>query len=74
MQHEEEGNQDPREIVRKRKKKIPKKKEVKTKDIRQFFASVSATSTAAMRNDKTGKKNIGSVIQIDWNKLDNEKI
>ena len=47
---------------------------MKTKDIRSFFAPVSATSTAAMRNDKTEKKNIDSVIQIDWNKLDNEKI
>ena len=64
IQHEEEGNQDPREIVRKRKEKIPKKKEVK-KDIHQFFGPVSATSTAAMRNDKTKKKNIDSVIQID---------
>ena len=41
-----------------------KKKEVKTKDIRQFLAAVSATSTDAMRNDKTEKKNIDSVIQI----------
>ena len=65
IQHEEEGNQDPREIVRKRKGKIPKKKEMKTKDIRSFFAPVSATSTTAMRNDKTEKKNIDSVIQID---------
>ena len=46
---------------------------MKTKDIRQFFAPVSATTTAAMRNDKTEKENIDSVIQIDWNKLDNEK-
>ena len=36
IQHEEEGNQDPREIVRTRKEKIPKKKEV---DIRQFFCA-----------------------------------
>ena len=42
IQYEEEGNQDPREIVQKRKEKIPKRKEVKTKDIRQFFAPVSA--------------------------------
>ena len=55
-QHEEKGNQDPREIVRKRKEKIPKKKEVKTKDIYQFFSSVSTSSTAAMRNDKTKRK------------------
>ena len=55
IQHEEERNQDPREIVRKRKEKISQKKEVKTKDICQFFAPVSATSTAAMRNGKTEK-------------------
>ena len=66
IQHEEEGNQDPREIDRKRKEKILKKKEVKT--------LVFATSTAAMRNDKTKNKSIDSVIQIDWNKSDNEKI
>ena len=53
IQHEEEGNQDPRVFVQKRKDKISKKEKVKTKDIRQFFAPVSATSTAAMRNDKT---------------------
>ena len=46
---------------------------MKTKGIRQFFAPVSATTTATMRNDKTEKENIDSVIQIDWNKLDNEK-
>ena len=73
IQHEEEGIQDPREIVRRRKEKIPKKKEAKTKSIRQFYAPVSATSTAAMRNGNIEKKNIDSIIQIDWNKLDNEK-
>ena len=57
IQHEEEGNQDPREIDRKRKEKILKKKEVKT--------LVFATSTAAMRNGKTKNKSIDSVIQID---------
>ena len=65
IQHEEERNQDPREIVRKRKEKIPKKKEVKKKIFVNFFGPVSATSTAAMRNDKAKKKNVDSVIQID---------
>ena len=37
IQHEEEGNQDARDIVRKRKEKIPKKKEVEKKDIHQFL-------------------------------------
>ena len=37
IQHEDERNQDSREFVRKRKEKIPKKKEVTTKDIRQFL-------------------------------------
>ena len=37
IKHEEEGNQDARETVRKRKEKILKKKEVKTKDIHQFL-------------------------------------
>ena len=63
-----------RERLFEKERKIPKKEEVKIKDIRQVFAPVSATSTAAMRNDKTKKKSIDSVIQIDWNKLDNKKI
>lgn len=65
IQQEGEGHQEQGEICRKRKVKVLNRKEVRTKDIRQFFGSASTVASNNENRNNKNNSNNNTPIEID---------